>query len=74
MALAVLADDRLGFRIGEVLDALLRSEAKLDPVALVLRVDEANPTFSTRIETRFFYGSESEKVLSFQGVTVSNWL
>jgi hypothetical protein len=40
MALAVLADDRLGFRIGQVLDALLRSKVKLDPVALVLRVDE----------------------------------
>jgi hypothetical protein len=41
MALTVLADDRLRFRIGQVLDALLRSKVKLDPVALVLRVDEA---------------------------------
>ena len=41
MALTVLADDRLGFRIGQVRDALLRSKVKLDPVALVLRVDEA---------------------------------
>jgi hypothetical protein len=29
MALAVLADDRLGFRIGEVLDDLLRSKVNL---------------------------------------------
>ena len=41
MALTVLADDRLGFRIGEVLDALLRSKMKLDLLALVRRVDEA---------------------------------
>ena len=41
MALAVLANDRLGFRIVTVLDALLRSTMKLDLVALVLRVDVA---------------------------------
>jgi len=41
MALAILADDRLGFLIGQVLDALLALEVELDPVALVVRVDEA---------------------------------
>ena len=41
MAFAVLADDRLGFGVGQVLDALLRLEVELDPAALVLRVDEA---------------------------------
>jgi endonuclease YncB( thermonuclease family) len=33
-----------------------------------------NPTFSTRIDMRFFYGFKCEKVSSFQGVTVSKWL
>src|SRR6266550_348375 len=33
-----------------------------------------SPTFSTRIEIRFFYRSGCEKVSSFQGVRVSKWL
>jgi hypothetical protein len=38
------------------------------------RFPRISPTFSTRIEIRFFYGCESEKVLSFHGVRVSKWL
>ena len=41
MTLAVLANDDLGFGVGEVLDALLRLEVELDPMALVFRVNEA---------------------------------
>jgi hypothetical protein len=33
-----------------------------------------NPTFSTRIEIRIFYGSKDEKVSLFQRVRVSKWL
>ena len=41
VAFPVLADDRLGLLIGQVLDALLGLEVELDPVPLVLGVDEA---------------------------------
>ena len=41
VAFAVFADQLLRLRIGQVLDALLRAEVELDPVALVLRIDEA---------------------------------
>ena len=41
MTLAVLTDDGLGLGVGQVLDALLRPEMKLDPVALVVSVDQA---------------------------------
>ena len=41
VAFPVFADDRLGLFIGQVLDPLLGAEMKLDPVALVLGVDEA---------------------------------
>lgn len=41
VALAVLADHGLAFRVGQVADALLRLEVELDPVAFVAGVDEA---------------------------------
>ena len=41
MAFAVVADDRLGLGVGQVLDALLGAEVELHPEALVLGVDEA---------------------------------
>ena len=41
MALAVLADQRLGFGIGQILDALLGPEVEFHPDALIVRVDEA---------------------------------
>jgi hypothetical protein len=41
VALAVLADDRLGLGVGQVLDAVLGLEVEFDPEALVLGVDEA---------------------------------
>ena len=41
MALAVLADQGFGFGIGQVPDPLLRLEMELDPIALVIGVDEA---------------------------------
>ena len=41
VAFPVLADDRLGLFIGQVLDALLGTEVKLDPVPFVFRVDQA---------------------------------
>ena len=41
VALAVLADQGFAFRVGQVADALLRLEVKLDPVAFVVGVDEA---------------------------------
>ncbi len=37
----VLGDDRLGLFVGQVFDALLGLEVELDPVPLVLGVDEA---------------------------------
>ncbi len=41
MTLTILADQRFGFGVAQVPDALLRLEVELDPVALVLGVDEA---------------------------------
>ena len=41
VAFAVLADQRLGLGVGQILDALLRLEVELDPEALAGRVPEA---------------------------------
>jgi len=41
MAFPVLTYEGLGFLVGQILDALLRLQVKLDPVSLVLSVDEA---------------------------------
>ena len=41
VAFAVLGDDRFGFLVGQVLDALLGTQVELDPDALVLGVDHA---------------------------------
>ena len=41
VAFPVLADERLGLLVGQVLDPLLRLEVEFDPEALVLGVDEA---------------------------------
>ena len=51
-----------------------RPGAKSIPEDLFFNTIVTSPTFSTRIDIRFFYGSECEKVSSFQGVTVSKWL
>src|ERR1700693_758167 len=40
MAFAILADEGLGFRVRQVLDALLGTEVEFDPDALVCGVDE----------------------------------
>ena len=39
MALAIVGDDRRGFFVGEILDALLRAEVEFDPDALIGGVD-----------------------------------
>ena len=39
MAFPILGDEGFGFGVGQVLDALLRPEVKLDPDAFVLRID-----------------------------------
>src|SRR5258707_12415237 len=40
MALAILTHERFGFRIRQILDALLAAEMELDPGALVCGVEE----------------------------------
>jgi len=39
MAFAILADERLGFRVGQILDALLGTEVEFDPDALISGIE-----------------------------------
>ena len=41
MAFAIFSDDGRSFRIGQIPNPLLRLEMKLHPIALVLRIEQA---------------------------------